>query len=174
MTLADHPFSVRNARWRTWLRARTPNVLYYQLGLSYPRHGIVGNTSGTTKGDGMEAVLPLRSDRVDAARGSVMQRSAHSSRRHQVTFPNALRQRRWLYGLAILDACDGIDATVRGWPSGLPAPKRGGLKSKDRRHQATATTATFRSEASTSWVATWSGARLTDRRLFSASAISKR
>lgn len=35
--VADRPFGLRNARWRTWLRVRTPDVLYYRLGLVVPK-----------------------------------------------------------------------------------------------------------------------------------------
>ena len=30
-------FGLRHARWRAWLRAHTPNLLYYRLGLVVPK-----------------------------------------------------------------------------------------------------------------------------------------
>lgn len=30
-------FGIRNARWRTWVRGRTPSVLYYRVGLRVPK-----------------------------------------------------------------------------------------------------------------------------------------
>jgi hypothetical protein len=30
-------FGIRNARWRTWLRVRTPGVLYHRFGLIVPK-----------------------------------------------------------------------------------------------------------------------------------------
>jgi len=35
--VAERPFSVRHARWRAWLRAHTPDLLYYRLGLVVPK-----------------------------------------------------------------------------------------------------------------------------------------
>src|SRR5207244_2580028 len=53
--VADHPFSVRNARWRTWLRAHTPNVLYYRLGLVVPKARDCGNHEWHNNGNGIDA-----------------------------------------------------------------------------------------------------------------------
>ena len=41
--VANHPFSLRSARWRTWLRVHTPNVLYYGVGLVVPKARDCGN-----------------------------------------------------------------------------------------------------------------------------------
>ena len=53
--VADHPFSIRNARWRTWLRAHTPNVFYYRLGLVVPKARDCGNHEWHNNGNGIDA-----------------------------------------------------------------------------------------------------------------------
>jgi hypothetical protein len=53
--VADHPFSVRNARWRTWLRAHTPKVFYYRLGLVVPKARDCGNHEWHNNGYGIDA-----------------------------------------------------------------------------------------------------------------------
>jgi len=52
--VADYPFSVRNARWRTWLRVHTPNVLYYRLGLVVPKARDCGRHEWHNNGDGLD------------------------------------------------------------------------------------------------------------------------
>jgi hypothetical protein len=53
--LADHAFSVRNAQWRTWLRAHTPNVVYYGLGWVVPKARDCGNHEWHNRGSGIDA-----------------------------------------------------------------------------------------------------------------------
>src|SRR5438093_744872 len=36
-------FGVLHARWRTWLRVHTPNLLYYGLGIAIPKAGDCAN-----------------------------------------------------------------------------------------------------------------------------------
>jgi hypothetical protein len=52
--VADQPFGVRNARWRTWLRAHTPNALY-GVGLVVPKARNCGNHEWHSKGHGIDA-----------------------------------------------------------------------------------------------------------------------
>jgi hypothetical protein len=52
--VADYPFSVRNARWRTWLRVHTPNVLDYRLGLVVPKARDCGNHEWHNGGNGSD------------------------------------------------------------------------------------------------------------------------
>jgi hypothetical protein len=53
--VADHPFTIRNARWRGWLRVHTPNVLYYRLGLVVPKARDCGNHEWHNSGNGVDA-----------------------------------------------------------------------------------------------------------------------
>jgi hypothetical protein len=53
--IADHAFSIRNARWRGWLRVHTPNVLYYRLGLVVPKARDCGNHEWHNSGNGVDA-----------------------------------------------------------------------------------------------------------------------
>jgi len=52
---ANHPFSLRNSRWRTWLRVRTPDVLYYRLGLVIPKAVDCGAHDWHNNADGTDA-----------------------------------------------------------------------------------------------------------------------
>ena len=52
--VTDHPFSIRNARWRTWLRAHTPDALYYRLGLVVPKATDCGAHDWHNVGDGTD------------------------------------------------------------------------------------------------------------------------
>jgi hypothetical protein len=53
--IADRPLSLRNARWRGWLRSRTPNFLYYRLGLVVPKARDCGAHEWHNQGDGVDA-----------------------------------------------------------------------------------------------------------------------
>lgn len=51
---ADLPFSIRNARWCTWLRVHTPNLLYYRFGLVVPKARDCGNHDWHNNGSGVD------------------------------------------------------------------------------------------------------------------------
>ena len=53
--VADRPISLRNARWRGWLRARTPNFLYYRVGLVVPKARDCGKQEWYKEGQGIDA-----------------------------------------------------------------------------------------------------------------------
>lgn len=53
--VADYPFSIRNSRWRTWLRAHTPTVLYNRLGLVVPKAKDCGNHDWHFRGGAVDA-----------------------------------------------------------------------------------------------------------------------
>jgi hypothetical protein len=50
--VAAGPFSLRNARWRTWLRVHTPDVVYYRLGWVVPKARDCGAHDWHNNGDG--------------------------------------------------------------------------------------------------------------------------
>lgn len=53
--VGDAPFTARKSRWRTWLRAHTPNVLYHRFGLVVPRARDCGDHDWHNRGDGIDA-----------------------------------------------------------------------------------------------------------------------
>jgi len=53
--VGDHPLRFRNARWRTWLRVHTPDVLYYRLGLVVPNARDCGRHEWNNQGHGIDA-----------------------------------------------------------------------------------------------------------------------
>lgn len=52
--VADLPLSIRNARWRTWLRVHTPNLSYYRFGLVVPKARDCGHHDWHIEGDGID------------------------------------------------------------------------------------------------------------------------
>jgi hypothetical protein len=52
--VANDAFSLRNARWRTWLRAHTPKVLYYRLGFVVPKATDCGKHDWHNAGGGLD------------------------------------------------------------------------------------------------------------------------
>lgn len=52
--VGNEPFSFRNSRWRTWIRARTPDLLYYRLGWVVPKARNCGNHDWYNDGDGLD------------------------------------------------------------------------------------------------------------------------
>ena len=58
--VADQRFSTRNARWRAWLRVRTPNVLYHHLGLVMPKTRDCGRHDWYTSDDGIDGCYHCR------------------------------------------------------------------------------------------------------------------
>jgi hypothetical protein len=57
---ADLRFSVRNARWRGWLRVHTPDFLYYRLGAVVPKAEDCQNHEWYNQGNGIDACYPAR------------------------------------------------------------------------------------------------------------------
>ncbi|HYK95594.1 MAG TPA: hypothetical protein VE011_07010 [Candidatus Dormibacteraeota bacterium] len=62
MDVADQPFTIRNSRWRTWLRARTPSWLY-DRGLVVPKSKDCGAHQWHTAGSGVEACYHCKATR---------------------------------------------------------------------------------------------------------------
>ena len=52
--VAEHSFSIRNARWRTWLRVHTPGALY-RRGLVIPKARDCGDHKWHLRGGGLDA-----------------------------------------------------------------------------------------------------------------------
>lgn len=48
-------FSIRNARWRTWLRIRTPSVLYHRFGFVVPKADDCGRHEWHNQDDRVDA-----------------------------------------------------------------------------------------------------------------------
>ena len=53
--VADDHFTLRNSRWRGWLRVHTPDFLYYRLGLVVPKAKDCGDHDWHHKGGGTDA-----------------------------------------------------------------------------------------------------------------------
>ena len=53
--IGERPLSLRNSRWRGWLRVHTPNFLYYRLGLVVPKARDCGDHEWHNQGDGVDA-----------------------------------------------------------------------------------------------------------------------
>ena len=54
------PFSIRHARWRTWLRQHTPNWLYFRLGVVFPKARDCGEHDWYYEGRGLDACYHCR------------------------------------------------------------------------------------------------------------------
>jgi hypothetical protein len=65
--VGDHPFGIRNARWRAWLRVRTPDFMYYRLGLVVPKAGDCGLHEWHAGGDESDACYHCRATRPTPA-----------------------------------------------------------------------------------------------------------
>ena len=49
------PFGPRRARWRTWLRVHTADVLFHRLGLAVPKVDDCGDPDHSNHGSRVEA-----------------------------------------------------------------------------------------------------------------------
>jgi hypothetical protein len=62
--VGDRPLSLRNSRWRAWIRVHTPNFLYYRLGLAFPRAKDCGDHEWHNGGQGVDVCYHCMTTRL--------------------------------------------------------------------------------------------------------------
>jgi hypothetical protein len=66
MDVADRPLTFRHSRWRTWLRAHTPDWLY-DRGLVVPKANDCGAHEWNNRGGGVDACYHCQVTRLTPA-----------------------------------------------------------------------------------------------------------